>query len=242
MNIKMILSYDGTHFLGWQEGKEGPTIEGTLRKVLEEIYQEPIKLQAASRTDAGVHAEGQVVNFKPSKEKKLNLLLSSLNQLLPKALRVTSLELVDDSFHPTLDAIGKEYHYKLTCGAIQSPFKRHFFWHSPSPLDYQKMKTAATYFIGTHDFTALSNFPRPPDRIRTLHQIEITVSEDEMLFIIKGDHFLYKMVRNIVGTLVDVGRGRLSLIEAKNLLLSRDRRMGGVTAPAHGLILWKVFY
>ncbi|MCB1109567.1 MAG: tRNA pseudouridine(38-40) synthase TruA [Chlamydiia bacterium] len=242
MNIQVILSYDGTPYLGWQEGGDGPTVEETLRKVLEQIYQEPFQLQAASRTDAGVHAAGQVVNFKPSKALDLDRLLISLNQLLPKTIRVLALKEVDEGFHPTLDNEGKEYHYHICLGPVQSPFRRYFSWHLHTPLDCEKMREASSYFVGTHDFAALTNFPRPEETVRTLRRIDIFEEETGLRIEVEGDNFLYKMVRNLVGTLVYVGQGKLTLEMAQKLLQRKDRKKAGMTAPAHGLTLHRVFY
>lgn len=244
MNIKMILAYDGTDFLGWQEGGDGPTIEGTLRPILEMIYQEKFTLQAASRTDRGVHAEGQVVNFFPSKEKDLDRLKISLNQLLPNTIQVKSLSIVEEAFHPTLDVLGKEYHYHLSLGSAQSPFRRHYSWHHPLPLDLPLMEEAAKHFIGTHDFSSFCNASdqKPENAVRTLESITLHQEGETLRIAVKGNHFLYKMVRNIVGTLVYVGNGRLSLEDVKGLLDQKDRTFAGVTAPAHGLILKRVFY
>ncbi|MCB1107700.1 MAG: tRNA pseudouridine(38-40) synthase TruA [Chlamydiia bacterium] len=242
MNIKMIVAYDGTPYLGWQEGIDGPTIGGTLRTVLEMIYQEPIVLQAASRTDAGVHAEGQVVNFKTTKKRDLKRLLISLNQLLPPTIRVQSIEEVDEDFHPTLDSIGKEYHYHLSLGPVESPFRRTLTWHLHTPLDLSLMKQGAPLFVGTHDFAALTNAsePRPKETVRTLKRIDI--HEKELRVEVEGDNFLYKMVRNLVGTLVYIGQGKISLKDAESLLKTKDRTLAGMTAPAQGLVLRQVFY
>ncbi len=244
MNIKLIISYDGTPYLGWQEGNDGPTIENALRQVLEKVYQEPIVLQAASRTDAGVHAHGQVVNFKPKKKKDLTRLLISLNQLLPKSIRVLSLEEVKDSFHPTLDNGGKEYHYHLHIAPVQSPFIRNFSWHIHTPINIELMKEASSLFIGTHDFSALTNvnFPKPKDTSRTLRRIDLIEEGPHLCIEIEGNNFLYKMARNIVGTLVYVGMGKLTLTETRRLLSQKDRIFAGITAPAHGLTLHTVFY
>jgi len=244
MNIKLTLSYDGTAYLGWQASNVGSSIEAMLQKTLEKILQQKVVLQAASRTDAGVHAEEQVVNFFLEKERNLEQLHKSLNQLLPKDIRVTAIEVAKDDFHPTLDAKGKEYHYRLSRSRVQLPFTRLFSWHYPFPLDLEKMETAAQFFIGEHDFQAFGNTadPKPKDTIRTLYRLDIVSENEDLRFEIHGNHFLYKMVRNLVGTLVYVGIGKLSLQEAEKLIASKDRTLAGMTAPAHGLILKKVFY
>lgn len=244
MKIKLILSYDGTDFLGWQASKEGPTIEEALKVALEQIYQEPITLEAASRTDAGVHAEGQVATFSIAKSKDLARLKTSLNQLLPQAIRVREIAEVAETFHPTLDATSKEYHYQISLGIVHSPFLRYYSWHVHAPLDIALMQEAAPLFIGTHDFSSFcnANEPRPTDTIRTLTRFDLIQQGDLLRFEIEGNRFLYKMVRNLVGTLVYVGQGKLSLEQAASLLQAKDRTQGGVTAPAQGLILKKVAY
>lgn len=244
MNIKMILSYDGTEFLGWQESIDGITIEETLRKTLEMIYQHPIVLQAASRTDRGVHAEGQVVNYITEKSFDLDRLKHSLNQLLPKTIRIHQIERALNTFHPTLEAIGKEYHYHLCTLSIQSPFRRHLSWHIPTPLNFDLMKIGASLFIGTHDFATFCNtiHPMPKSTVRTLTRFEIIKEDSSLRFEIEGNNFLYKMVRNLVGTLVYLGTGKLSLDQVKTLLAQKDRKAAGITAPAHGLTLKKVSY
>ena len=240
----MILSYDGTEFLGWQESIDGITIEETLRKTLETIYQHPIILQAASRTDRGVHAEHQVVNYITEKSLDLTRLKFSLNQLLPKTIRVQTIEEAPETFHPTLEAIGKEYHYHLCMSPVQSPFHRHFSWHIANPLNLDLMREGATSFIGTHDFLTFCNAitPMPKDTTRTVTRLEIIEEGPSLRFEIEGTSFLYKMVRNLVGTLVYLGLGKLSLDEVKTLLENKDRKLAGMTAPAHGLTLKKVSY
>ncbi|MCB1068501.1 MAG: tRNA pseudouridine(38-40) synthase TruA [Simkania sp.] len=243
-NIKLILSYDGSAYLGWQASNVGVSIESILKEVLEKILQQEVQLQAASRTDAGVHAEAQVVNFFLEKPRNLEHLHKSLNQLLPKDIRVAIVEEAPDDFHPTLKSKGKEYHYRLTRSHVQLPFDRLFAWHYPFSLDLAKMETATKFFIGKHDFQAFGNAadPKPKDTIRTLYRLDIISSEEELRFEIHGNNFLYKMVRNLVGTLVYIGAGKLSLEEAEKLIASKDRTLAGMTAPAHGLLLKKVFY
>lgn len=237
-NIVLTVSYDGTPFFGWQRTESGPSVEEHLQSALETILQHPVVLQAASRTDRGVHAEGQVVNF--FTEKKIDSLLMSLNGLLPKEIRVCRVEVKEDSFHPTLDAIGKEYHYQICLGPVQQPVRRFFSWHVPQKLDLGKMRKAATEMEGVHDFSAFSTKVSYPDAMRKLDEVRIFKKAETLLFVLKGDSFLYKMARTVVGTLVHVGRGKLDSVAA--IINSRERVEAGVTAPPHGLSLKKVFY
>lgn len=245
-NIKLVIAYDGRDYLGWQKTECGPSIEGTLQTILEQIYQEPINLQAASRTDAGVHANGQVVNYISTKEKELRRLQSSLNHLLPKDIVVMSIESAATAFHPTLDSQGKEYHYLICNGPVQLPHHRFYSWHAPYALDISLIREAIPFLTGTHDFSAFCNFKKNADYsdfIRTVHQIDIeTISPSRLCFKISGNHFLYKMVRNIIGTLIYIGSGKIKSDDLPKILASQDRTQAGITAPAHGLFLHQVFY
>jgi len=245
-NIKLLIAYDGTRYFGWQKTKMGPSIEEELEKALQKILQEKVQLQAASRTDRGVHAEGQVANFFTlNKQIDLNRLQKSLNSLLPKDISILKVEVAKNDFHPTLDSKGKEYHYQLCYGSIQFPFQRQFSWHFPYFLDIDKMQKAASYFIGEQDFSAFCNERRLMEKsaLRSIHCIDILPQDESCLLIsVVGNHFLYKMVRNIVGTLAYVGCGKLSLEALPRILTSKDRAQAGVTAPAHGLRLKQVFY
>lgn len=237
-NIKLILAYEGTAYSGWQKTETGPSIEGELEGVLEQILQHKVKLQAASRTDAGVHAEAQVVNF--FTEKETDRLLRGCNALLPDDIRVLQLEEMSADFHPTLQASGKEYHYSVSLGPTQLPFDRKFSWHFVKPVDVNVMREAAKFLMGKHDFSALTN-EKQEDNVREVYRIEIE-GDQKLKIRVAGNHFLYKMVRNIVGTLLYVGCGMLRLDDVRVLLETKDRTAAGVTAPAHGLTLKKVFY
>ncbi len=231
---------------GWQKTKAGPSIEQTLEETLERILQEPITLQAASRTDRGVHARGQCLNFLTTKTIDLERLISSLNALLPFSIRVIDGRKMPLDFHPTLQVERKEYHYEISLGKIQLPQERFFSWHLPYPLDLEQMKKASTLFLGRHDFASFCNKRRQlnyTDTMRHIDMIEIeTIHTGNLRLMIRGNHFLYKMVRNIVGTLVYVGRGKLSL-ETLTLLFSHPSRIeAGMTAPAHGLTLHAIDY
>lgn len=245
-NIKLEIAYDGTTFYGWQETHEGPSIEGILRNILEQILQERITLQAASRTDRGVHAVGQVVNFFTTKPYPLSSLKKSMNALLPVEIRVLKAYEMPLSFHPTLDSSGKEYHYELTYGEIQLPQKRLYAWHVPYALDIEKMRQGALYFCGSHDFSSFCNMRKNlnyPDCQREICRLEIhDDTHGNLRLEITGNHFLYKMVRNIVGTLAYVGQGKMDPEEILVILDAKSRDAAGVTAPAHGLTLAKIFY
>lgn len=244
-NIKLLLAYDGTSFLGWQKTPLGPSIEESLQKVLEQILQEKITLQAASRTDAGVHAEGQCVNFLTAKSIAPEKLHKSVNALLPPSIAVLSIEEVPLDFHPTLDNAGKEYHYWICNTPVQKPKNRFTSWHVPYPIDCAQMSSSAQCLLGTHDFSAFCNeyalLSKNP--ICNLYAITIeSTCDSRILFKITGDRFLFRMVRNLVGTLVYIGLGKIASDTLPTILESKERSQGGVTAPAHGLHLMQVFY
>ncbi len=240
-NIKLILAYEGTRYLGWQKTAMGRSIEEELEKVLAQILRHPVALQAASRTDAGVHAKGQVINFFTDVEISLDRLQKSLNSLLPGDISVLKIEEADPSFHPTLGSRGKEYRYSVCLGPAQLPFHRNFSWHFAYPVNVEEMKKAAALLKGRHDFSAFTN-ERQEDNVREIFDIVIEPEEEGLKIRVSGNNFLYKMVRNIVGTLLYVGCGKLSADEIPAILKSKDRTRAGVTAPAQGLVLNEVFY
>ncbi len=244
-NIKLTIAYLGTAYKGWQKNNENSSIEATLGSALERILHHPVTLQAASRTDAGVHAQGQVVNMMTEHTMPLPLLQRALNGTLPKDISILSLEEQPLSFHPTLDCIEKEYRYFLCNGSTQLPFYHLTSWHVPHTLDRALMEKAASKFLGQHDFSAFCNersrwTRNPVCHLQSLHLIPIDT--ERFYFQLIGDHFLYKMVRNLIGTIVDVGKGKLSVDNLPQILNNQQRHAAGVTAPAHGLSLYKVYY
>jgi tRNA pseudouridine38-40 synthase len=247
-NIKLQIAYDGTSYLGWQKTKMGPSIEEALQQVIEQILQHPVSLQAASRTDAGVHAKGQIVNFLTSKiHLDLNKFRLSLNRLLPKDIVVLETEWMPISFHPTLDCIGKEYRYFICFGRTQFPQHRLYSWHVPDLLNLDHMQQALPLLIGRHHFASFCNVKKNASYIDYMREIQllemVEIEKNRLCFRIGGDHFLYKMVRNLVGTLVDIGRRKKTSLESlPDILKSGDRTRAGMTAPAHGLFLYEVFY
>lgn len=244
-NIALTLSYWGAPFLGWQKTAAGPSIEDCLEQALERILRHPVKLQAASRTDAGVHAQGQVINFFTDNPIELPLLQRALNGTVPKTIGVVRIEEKPEPFHPTLDAKRKEYHYQMCTCQVQLPFYRHTSWHFPRLLDLSAMEQGAGILLGTHDFSSFCNARAAWDKdpICTLETIEISSLEaGRFHFRIIGDHFLYKMVRNLIGTLAYVGCRLLSAQDIPAILASKERSKAGITAPSHGLCLHEVHY
>lgn len=224
----------------------GASIEETLEQTLVRVLQHPIHLQAASRTDAGVHARGQVANFFTSRDIPADKLQHSLNCLLPKDIAILSLEQVEGTFHPTLNATSKEYRYFVCHGKVQLPQQRLYSWHYPYALDIQAMRDAIPLLLGNRDFAAFCNTKKNSSYshyIRDLQSIEIhQLPYDTLRFDIKGNHFLYKMVRNLVGTLVYVGCGKISIDALADIVKNADRTQAGMTAPALGLFLHHIHY
>lgn len=246
MILKLIIRYDGQAYFGWQKTKMGPSVEETLEHCLSTLLKEPISLTAASRTDRGVHAKGQVVSCSVEKPVNLNSLKKSLNGMLPYDIVVNHLSIEVDSFHATGDAQSKLYSY-LVCGsAVQTPQNRYTSWHFHRELDLKLMRAAAADFIGTHDFRAFCNAKKNEpyeSTIRTINSITIEELDDRRyLFLIEGNHFLYKMVRTLVGTLCYVGCGKLLKEDVSRILDVGSRVDAGMTAPAHGLTLEKVSF
>jgi tRNA pseudouridine38-40 synthase len=243
---KMHIAYDGTGFGGWQIQKNAFTIQQEVEKALSTIVRQPVSIYGAGRTDAGVHAEGQVAHFDIDIAFDMYKGLSSLNALLSKQIRILHIEMVEKDFHARFSAKGKEYHYRITTGPFSDPFLLSYAWHIPRALDFHAIKEAKEHLIGTHDF---SSFANEADRgsasknaVRTLSRIDVDVQDKEVRLIFVGDGFLYKMVRNITGALIEVGTAKKKAGQIPLILEGKDRRQAGAAAPAHGLVLAKVFY
>jgi len=247
-NIKLTLAYDGTDFHGWQIQSGVPTIQGALTDVLRKITQEGIQVHAAGRTDAGVHAAGQVAHFKTHSELTAAEFQRAFNALLPPAIRVVAAEEVGPEFHARWNAIAKTYEYRIFRGRIVPPFAWRYVLHYPFPLDEDAMFAAARLFEGEHDFTsyAASSGSEEEDAERTTVRLifasEFRRNGDELIYRICGRSFLRYMVRKIVGTLIDVGKGKLTPAQVEELFVLRDRSRSGMTVPPHGLCLISVEY
>ncbi len=234
-SVKLVVSYVGTNYFGWQKTKSGPSIQEALEKACAKILQEKVTCEAASRTDRGVHAEAQVVQFYLSKAWPEEKLQKALNSALPRDIRIV--ELSYKEFHPSLDATGKTYFYDLCSGPVQDPFFRHLSWHYPYKIDLQIMRQAASELIGQHDFSAFTTEPQK-NPLCTLMSIDfVPLREDRLRIVLTGDRFLYKMARTLAGTLANIGSGKLTSLPQR-----KDRRAAGVTAPPHGLTLSRIYY
>lgn len=240
-NFHAIVTYDGTHYFGWQTTKTGPSIQETLTIAIQKATQEDSIPEAASRTDRGVHARGQSIAFSLTKPWDPYRLTQAINAYLPKDIRILELKIAPSDFHPTLQASSKEYHYSVSLEPFQRPTHRLYSWHFPYPLNLSLMEEAAKLLIGKHDFSAFSN-KKCTNPICTLFSIEFVKTEEKFQIILKGDRFLYKMARTLAGTLLYIGCKKLSFDCIPSLFALKDRKKAGVTAPAHGLFLHRVVY
>jgi tRNA pseudouridine38-40 synthase len=244
---KLTISYDGTQYSGWQVQTEKVlSIQSLIQKALELLLREKISLIGSGRTDAGVHALAQVAHFSTSSSFEDRKLLHSLNSILPKDIRIEKIESVDSHFHARYSALGKTYHYHLHLGPTLNPFQRLYALHIRYPLDIPLLKQAAKCFLGTHDFSSFANDAKrgsaAKNAIRTLYRLDIFQEKDSLRMEFEGTGFLYKMVRNIVGTLLEIARGKMKLEDLPHLFFSKDRRQAPQAAPALGLFLVKVNY
>jgi len=241
---KCIISYDGSGFSGYQVQPNKRTVQSVLESVLTKMHRgKEVKVFASGRTDAGVHAKGQVIHFDSPLQIPEEKWEKALNSLLPEDLSVLSVVSVEESFHARFDAKGKEYRYVLHLSSKWDPFRRKFAYQYPFPLDLNAMEEASKFFLGTHDFTSFcAAKTEVVDKVRTIETIDFT-RENELLTIrFVGNGFLYNMVRILVGTLLEVGSGERSPEDIPIILAHRDRKYSGKTAPGHGLYLWEVFY
>lgn len=243
MHCKLTLEYDGTNYHGWQLQKNGVTIQGTLESVLSRLLHGPVRVRVAGRTDAGVHALGQVASFKSEKVADVSRLQRSLNALLPHDIVVTQVEEVPDTFNPRRDALSRRYRYRIWNQPWPSALWARYSWHVSFALDPAAMNRAAALLIGDHDFSSFQgtdSVERNPQR--TVLHSTIRREADFLVYEVEARSFLRHMVRNIVGTLVDVGRGALSVEDFAQIFAARDRTRAGLNAPPQGLFLVEVKY
>jgi tRNA pseudouridine38-40 synthase len=255
-NIKFTIAYDGTDFSGWQAQPGQSTVQGVLTDVLEKLTQRRVTTYAAGRTDAGVHAAGQVVNFRTQSTLTTGEFQHAFNSLLPPTIRVNAAEEVGPDFHSRWDALAKTYRYRIFRGRVVPPFLWRYVQHDPHELNFDAMAEAARHFIGEHDFTsfAASTGSEEDDRerttVRTIYRSEFLRmsnadshgGEEEWVYIVRGKSFMRHMVRKMVGTLFEVGRRKLVPDDLPELIALRDRSKSGATMPPHGLCLESVEY
>lgn len=242
-NLRMVVAYVGTRYAGWQVQPGIPTIQGVLEDRASRMLGETVHLAGAGRTDAGVHARGQVANFLTESRIPPAGLVRGLNALLPGDIAVMRADEVGESFHARVDARGKEYCYRILSSEVVSPFEGPFVASVRGRLDGDAMRAAARHFVGTHDFTSFCPVASPiENKVRTLSVSEVEETDGRITFRVVGDGFLRHMVRTLAGTLIWVGRGRLEAAAIPVIIGGRDRRLAGPVAPASGLILEQVFY
>jgi len=241
--FKLVLEYDGTSYHGWQVQPNLPTIQGTLEGVISQVSQHKASVTGAGRTDAGVHAMGQVAHFAATARLTAEEWLRALNGLLPPDIAVLSVEDIPDTFHARYSAKSKLYRYRIFARVNRSALSRSKILHYPYPLDLDAMEAACRPLVGTHDFTSFQGSQTDNENpVCTITKLTVDRFGDEVIFEAEANRFLKQMVRNIVGTLLEVGRGKMQAGEIAGILAARDRTKAGPTAPAHGLYLVKVDY
>ncbi|MCH9609644.1 MAG: tRNA pseudouridine synthase A [Chlamydiales bacterium] len=243
LRYKLLISYDGTDYSGWQIQPNASSIQEEIEKALATYLRQPVRLIGSGRTDAGVHALGQVAHFKWEEAIDLSQAFFALNGLLPPSIRINEIEKVEETFHAQYSAKGKIYHYHIWTTRPLSPIYRRYHTYFPYPLSLPLLKEAAKCFIGTHDFTTFANVGScVKTAVRHLSRIDCIEQEGGFRLEFEGSGFLYKMVRNITGILLEVGTEKRRIEEIPSLFAAKDRRKIGMAAPATGLFLKQVLY
>jgi tRNA pseudouridine38-40 synthase len=243
-NFKLLLSYDGTDFFGWQTQPGRRTVQETLETAIHQVTGQRVYANASGRTDSGVHAVGQVVNFKAETRLSPPVLVKALNAHLPEDVVVRDAAEVALDFNACRHALGKLYRYVLHDGPVRELFLRRYVWHLPfARLDHEAMQEASRCLLGTHDFHSFeTEWPNRQSSVRTITHLAVQRCGELVWVDVAADGFLYNMVRSIVGTLVNVGRGYWPVDQVATILRAEDRRQAGPTAPPHGLFLMRVDY
>ncbi|MEA4846229.1 MAG: tRNA pseudouridine(38-40) synthase TruA [Clostridiaceae bacterium] len=244
-NIKLIIEYDGTNYCGWQVQENGPTIQGSIEKALFKLTGENITVHGSGRTDAGVHARGQVANFTTESSIPQEKFAYALNNKLPGDIVIKESEEVPLDFHARFSAIGKKYSYLIINSRFPSALLRNHAYHVNycERLDICRIKKAAEAFIGTYDFSGfMATGSKVSDTVRTIYDLSVEQEEELIRFNYKGSGFLYNMVRIITGTLLYSGIGKINPEDMRDIILSKERDRAGVTLPAQGLYLEEVYY
>jgi pseudouridylate synthase I len=243
MNLRLDIAYDGTDFLGWQIQADSRTIQHEMTVALSRLDEQPVTLHGAGRTDAGVHALGQVASAGLSKDREPDEIRRALNGVLPRDIRIKSATSAPPQFNARFDAKQKTYRYQLWTGEVMNPLLNRFAWHYPFPLDDETLASASSMFVGTHDFTAFTvSDAEAGSRTRTILDVRIDRNEDLLVIEFSGEGFLRYQIRTMVSALVEGNRGRLGNVSMRELIERRDRSLAGRMAPAKGLTLMKVGY
>ncbi|WP_202081305.1 tRNA pseudouridine(38-40) synthase TruA [Caldalkalibacillus salinus] len=238
-----IVAYDGTAYHGFQTQPNVPTVQDSIEKALTRMHKRSVPIVGSGRTDAGVHARGQVFHFDSPLTLTPTQWVKAMNAQLDEAIRVQQVSAVSEDFHARYHVEQKEYRYFLYRATELDPFQRHYAVRVQPDIHIAKMEEAAQRLLGTHDFTAFSSAKSDvEDKVRTLYRLELVEEGDRVTVVCAGNGFLYNMVRIIVGTLIEIGAGKRALEDIDKALTQQDRRAAGRTAPAHGLFLWKVTY
>lgn len=258
-NLKLILAYDGSEFAGWQVQPNLATVQGTLASAIGRLSGENVLPQGSGRTDAGVHALAQVASFATESRIPVENWLVAVNDILPPAIRVLEVSEVPPEFHPRRSALAKTYRYRMYRGAICPPFLARYVWHYPYPLEEAAMAETAPLVVGEHDFTSFAAVDpervermaggqgengagAAPSNVRRVFSSGWQREGDELIYTVRGSGFLHHMVRNLVGTFVQVGKGSVSGEDFRRIVAARERSAAGPTAPASGLFLVRVEY
>lgn len=242
-NIKLTIEYDGTGYFGWQKQKDKKTIQETIERILEKILQEKIKLVGSGRTDSGVHAKGQIANFKTNSKLKIKNIQAALNSLLPKDICIVRIEEVPLNFHSQYDVKSKIYRYTVLNSFHRLPLSERHSYFFPCRLDVRSIQREAKLFLGEHNFRSFQNSDKKEkNSVRKIKNLKIKKERDFIYFDIEANGFLKGMARNIVGSLLEIGRGRFKEGVLKKILDQKDRRKAGPSVPAKGLCLLRVNY
>ena len=242
-NIKLLLEYEGTHFQGWQSQAHKRTIQDFLELIIGKIVNHRVKLITAGRTDSGVHAKGQVINFHTTSPISLSNLIRAINTMAKPDIVILSAEEVSEKFNARKDAQLRWYRYRILNRNLPSVFESGYSFHYRYPLDIEKMQKAGNCLIGRHDFTSFNGSPKLTENpIRTVKEFTVTREGDMIYIDIKAHAYLHHMVRTIVGTLIEIGRGKMKYTQMKKILDSKDRKKAGSNVPPQGLFLMEVKY
>lgn len=243
-NIRLMLQYEGTRYQGWQRQQSTDnTIQGKLEQLLTKMCGGPVEVHGSGRTDAGVHARGQVANFYTDSQMPVEEMLDYINRYLPEDIAVTGISEAAPRFHSRLNACGKHYEYRIINSAIPDVFQRRYALEVPEALDVQAMERAAAYLLGEHDFKSFTSARRGrKSTVRRIDEIRIIKEGSLLRFSFKGNGFLHHMIRIVMGTLLEVGTGKREAENIKQVLEAKDRTQAGPLAPAKGLTLMEVYF